>query len=206
MKTSFIYKNPRIYALLMRFLYGGVYHARFQSIAEEIPDGVNVLDVCCGDCALYTRALKDRVSYTGIDINPNFIENGRKLFIKVLPLDIEIDNLPQSDYVVMQASLYQFIPLHKHIIDKLLDSALRKVIISEPIKTLSNSSNPIVSFIARHSANPGTGHKINRFTKKTFCTFFRNNYNELIERFKFIKGDKELMVILNTKKNNKIKE
>lgn len=134
-KSSFIYKNPRIYALFMWFLYGRNYEARFQSIAEEIPDAVELLDVCCGDCALYTWALEGRVSYTGVDINSHFIKNAKKQSIKVLPLDIRVDNLPQSDYVVMQGSLYQFIPLHKQIVDKLLYSASRKVIISEPIRT-----------------------------------------------------------------------
>ena len=184
----------------MRFLYGRSYKARFQSIAEEIPNDVDVLDVCCGDCALYKQALKDRVSYTGIDINPSFIKNAKKLSIKVLPLDVETDNLPHSDYIVLQASLYQFIPFHKHILDKLLDSASKKVIISEPIRNLSNSRNPIISFIARYSANPGTGHKMDRFTEKTFRTFFKNNYKEIIEKFKFVPGKRELIVVLNTGK------
>ena len=200
MKTSLIYRSPHIYALLMRFLYGKYYKTRLQSLGKEIPDSVKVLDVCCGDCALYTLVLKNRVSYTGIDINPVFIENARELSIKVLPLDIRTNDLPCSDYVLIQASLYQFIPQHKQIVDKLLDSASNKVIISEPVKALASSSNPIISFIARHSTNPGTGGKINRFTEKTFRIFFRNNYNELIEKFKFIAGGKELMVILNAKK------
>ena len=199
MKTSLIYRSPTLYTLFMRFLYGRNYEARLRSVGEEIPDGVEVLDVCCGDCALYTRALRGRVSYTGIDINPSFLENARKRSIKVLPLDVRIDNLPRSDYVVMQASLYQFIPLHKQLVDKLLYSASRKVIISEPVRNLSDSSNPIISFIARYQANPGTGHKINRFTEETFRTFFGNNYNELIEKFKFTLGGRELMVILNAK-------
>jgi hypothetical protein len=199
MQASFIYKGPRIYSLLMRFLYGRNYKARFQSISQEIPDGVKVLDVCCGDCALYTRALKDRISYTGIDINPSFIKNANKLSVNMLPLDIMNDNLPGSDYVIMQASLYQFIPFHKQIVDKLLDSASSKVIMSEPVKNLSDSTNPFISFIARYSANPGTGHKIERFTEETFTTFFKDNYGELIEKFKFIPGGRELMVILNAK-------
>jgi hypothetical protein len=200
MKRSFIYRSARIYAFLMRTLYKENYEARFRAIGEEIPVGVEVLDVCCGDCALYTLTLKEKVSYTGIDINPSFIKNARKQSIKVLPLDVRIDNIPCSDYVVMQASLYQFIPIHKQIVDKLLDSASDKVIISEPVRNLSDSSNPVVSFVARYSANPGTGHKIDRFTEETFRAFFRNNYDKLIEKFKFTPDRKELIVILNVER------
>jgi hypothetical protein len=184
----------------MRLLYRKNYKARFKSVSEEIPKGAEVLDVCCGDCKLYTLALKGKVSYVGVDINPSFIENARKLSIKVLSLDVRNDALPYSDYVVMQASLYQFIPQHKQIVDKLLSSASRKVIICEPVRNLSDSNNPVISFIARYLANPGTGHKLDRFTEETFCSFFRDNYNEIIEKFKFIPGKRELMVILNAGK------
>lgn len=201
-KNSFIYRNPYIYTFLMKFLYGGrkYYIKRFKAIGEEIPDGVRVLEVCCGDCSLYTFALKGRVSYTGIDINSRFVKSASKKSINAICMNIVTeDNLLSADYVVMQASLYQFIPKHKQIVDKLLDSASTKVIISEPIRNLSTSNNPIISFIAKKTTNPGTGSKPFRFTEETFRAFFRNNYNELIEKFKFVPGGRELIVILNIK-------
>lgn len=198
-KTSLIYKDPRIYAFFMRFLYGRNYQDRFQSIAEEIPDGVKVLDLCCGDCAIYTLVLKDRVHYTGVDINTNFIEHGRRKGINILPLDVLNDELPFSDFTIMQASLYQFIPQHNKIVEKMLDSTGNRVIISEPIKNLSTSNNPVISFIARRSADPGTGMKTNRFTEGSFRIFFQTNYDDLIERFKYVPGKRELLVILNAK-------
>jgi hypothetical protein len=100
----------------------------------------------------------------------------------------------------MNESLYQFMPLHKQVVDNLLSSALKKVIISEPIINLSNSNNKFISFIARRSANPGTGHKKDRFIEETFRTFFTDNYSSQIEKFKFIPGKRELMVILNAEK------
>lgn len=181
----------------MRFIYGKNYQARFQSLAEEIPDNINVLDVCCGDYGLYTRQLKGRVKYVGIDINESFINKAKKELITILPLNIVTDDLPFSDYVIMQASLYQFMPNHKLIIDKLINSANKKVIISEPVRNLSNSRSKIISFIARYSANPGTGHKIDRFNEESFRDIFFRNFKERIEKFKFIPGNRELMVILN---------
>ena len=184
----------------MRFLYGRHYRGRLESVAEEIPNGAQVLHVCCGDCALKTLELKDRASYTGVDINPRFIKHARKLSIPAFSLDVRTDELPSCDYVVMQGSLYQFIPEHKKIVDKLLASAVKKVIISEPIITLSGSRNPLVAFIARRSANPGTGHKHDRFNDHTFRAFIQDNYKDRVEKYKLIPGGKDLMVILNAEK------
>ena len=186
----------------MRILYGRNYQHRFTAIAEEIPDKVEVLDVCCGDAALYNRELKGRVNYIGTDINKKFIHRGENKLIKILPLNIITDELPQSDYVIMQASLYQFIPNHKLIIDKLINSANKKVIISEPVRNLSNSSSNIISLIARYSANPGTGHKIERFNEESFREIFYDHFKERIEKFKFIPGNRELIVILNAETDN----
>jgi trans-aconitate methyltransferase len=184
----------------MKFLYRKSYEDRYRAIAEEIQENTSVLDVCCGDCALYTLFLKDRVSYTGVDITESFIESAKKQAIDIIPLDVREEKLPQADYVIMQASLYQFMPEHQQIIDNLLESALKKVIISEPIVNLSTSDNKLISFIASRSANPGTGHKADRFVEETFRDFFTNTYSSHIEKFKFIPGKRELMVILNAEK------
>ncbi len=201
MKTSLVYKSPHLYTLFLRVLHGKNYRARYQAVSKEIPDGVEVLDVCCGDCALYTRELRNRVSYTGVDVNPHFLGNARKKSIKFLQLDVEKDDLPRADYVIMQGSLNQFIPRHKLMVDKLLRAARTKVIISEPIRNLATSNNIFLSFIARRSTDPGTGHKPYRFNKETFREFFEENYKAQTEKFKFILPVKrEMMVILNTKR------
>jgi ubiquinone/menaquinone biosynthesis C-methylase UbiE len=200
MKTSLVYKSPFIYSLIMMFLYRKNYKDRFRVIAEEIKEGAKVLDVCCGDCALYTLFLKDKVDYTGVDITESFINSAKKKSIDIISLDVSCSELPQADYVVMQASLYQFMPQHKQIVDRLLKSALNKVIITEPIVNLSTSDNKLISYIASRSANPGTGHKKGRFVEETFRNFFMDNYNLLIESVKFVPGKRELMVVLNAKK------
>mgnify|MGYP001299455819 CR=1 FL=1 len=187
----------------MQFLYGKNYSARYHAISEIIPEGESVLDICCGDCALYKRVLiKKNISYTGIDINKKFVASSLKKSVNVLQLDIRNNVIPKADYVLMQASLYQFIPNHKLIIDKLLRSANKKLIISEPIRNLSSSNNSIIKFIARYSANPGTGHTVKRFSEETFRRFFTDNYKNVIVDFVLLPGGRELMVILDARAGN----
>lgn len=200
MKTSLVYKHPFLYALFMRILYGKGYHARFEAIAKQIPDNAKVLDVCCGDCTLYTRTLRGRVSYTGADINPRFLRYARKKSIKVIQLNVETDDLPTSDYVVMQASLYQFIPHQKIILEKLFAAATKAVIISEPILTLANSKNPIISFIARRAANPGTGAAMNRFNEQSLMQLFNSYKGQLRTLFK-INGGREMVGVFDVSGN-----
>src|SRR5262245_17726938 len=121
--------------------YGRHYGERYRAIAELIPAGASVLDLCCGPGILYQRYLKRKpVSYTGLDINEKFV---RHVFRhggvgKVHNLWSD-DPLPQADYVVMQASLYHFLPNAGPIVSRMVAAARAAVIIAEPIRNLSNS-------------------------------------------------------------------
>ena len=97
----------------------------------------------------------------------------------------------------MQGSLYQFIPNHKDIIQKMLDSARYKVIISEPIINLVNSKNKIISTLAKHSANPGTGNKKIRFTKESLNVDLHRHFKRNIENIYLIAGGRDMLVVLN---------
>ena len=179
----------------MKCLYGKHYKYRYRAIAEKIPRGASVTDVCSGDSVLYTRYLKGKNKYTGIDINPLTAFNSQ--WAKIIKVDIVKEAIPKADYVVMQGSLYQFIPNHKEIINKMLDSARYKVIISEPVINLVNSKNKIISTIAKYSVNPGTGPTPNRFTKKSLHLFFIKNYKNIIEKMCPIVGGRDMLYILN---------
>jgi len=180
----------------MRFLYGANYEARLKSIANEIPRGSKVLDVCCGDCAIFKSELKGRNEYLGIDSNPYFISGAIEKSVNVTGLDVSREDLPKSEIVIMLSSLYQFIPYHKEIVDKMLRSAEKRVIISEPVRNLASSKNPFISFIARYSVNPGSGNKKHRFNERTLIHFFKKNYGNKIEKFKYIPGQREIIVVL----------
>ena len=62
MSTSLIYRSPAIYELVMLALYRGEYRARLRVVAEHVPAGASVLELCPGPGALYQRHLRQRAS------------------------------------------------------------------------------------------------------------------------------------------------
>jgi ubiquinone/menaquinone biosynthesis C-methylase UbiE len=74
MRSSLIYQNSITYEILMLILYGRGYWERYRIIAELIPQGSSVLDLCCGPATRFHRYLKRKaVCYTGLDINRRFV-------------------------------------------------------------------------------------------------------------------------------------
>src|SRR6266513_1746540 len=144
----------------MRVLYGRYYASRYQKIAALIPDGATVLDLCCGPAQLYRQYLRSKkVEYRGLDINPRFIKQLQSENMEGQVWDLRENNqLPPADYVLMQASLYHFLPDTQPIIDRMLEAARRQVIIAEPIRNLSSSSVALVRRIARHLTKVGDGN------------------------------------------------
>src|SRR5215211_4230426 len=123
----------------MLVLYGRHYPSRYRAIADLIPSGSSVVDLCCGPALLFNRYLRNKgVRYTGLDLNAGFIDglvrNGASGMVWDLRKD---DPLPEADYVLMQASLYHFLPDAAPIVERMLEAARRKVIIAEPIRNLA---------------------------------------------------------------------
>ena len=74
MSTSLVYRSALGYELLMRALYGRHYAARMRAVAEQVPPGASVLELCCGPGTLYLRHLRSRAGgYIGVDVNPGFV-------------------------------------------------------------------------------------------------------------------------------------
>lgn len=168
-----IYWHPVLYAATMRLLYGKHYTARYVDIAGLIPAGSRVIDVCMGDGRLYTDFLKDKnVSYLGLDINARFVRHAQKRGIPAQVFDLNQEALPPSDYVVMQGSLYHFIPNEREILEKLLAATRSKLIISEPVKNLSSSSNRLVAWLARKASTTQNGKAENRFHSVNLVSLF----------------------------------
>ena len=198
-KVSIIYSHPLIYRFLMRLIYRKNFDARYEAIAKYVPECASIIDVGCGDCYLYHRYLKSKnVNYLGLDINPLFVSNITKKGFKTMLFDITNEPLPKAEYVIMQASLYQFIPHEEKILDKLFASATKRVILSEPVRNLSDSMNPIISFIAKRSANPGTGHTMRRINEDTLMRLF-NIYKKQLKTFFKIRGEREIVGIFDVK-------
>jgi len=198
MAESLIYKNPYLYLLSMRVLYGRHYWSRCQEVADLIPSKATVLDVCCGPAQLYHDHLRFKeVRYKGLDINRRFINQLVRQGAEGQVWDLtKNDPLPPADYVVMQASLYQFLPDAAAIVDRMLQAAGEQVIVAEPVRNLSLSRIPIVPFVARHLTNPGNGSQSHRFTEEMLDKFF-SAYQSQIDRSFLIAGHREKIYVLN---------
>jgi trans-aconitate methyltransferase len=198
MVTSFIYRRPLIYEAVMLALYGRYYLARLQAVAELIPAGASVLDLCCGPGLLYRRYLRHKGNaYCGLDINPRFVAKLRSVAANARVWDLNSpEALPQADYVLMQASLYHFLPDPSTVVDRMLSAARTAVIIAEPVRNLAESRVPILSSLARRHTNAGLGAQTRRFTAETLEEFFAR-YRSRVTRTFPIPGGREKIYVLS---------
>ncbi len=170
MSTSLIYRSALGYELLMRGLYGRHYAARMSAIAEQVPVGSSVVELCCGPGTLYRRHLRARAGdYIGLDVNEGFVTRLRRAGVDARSLDLADvqEPLPSAEVVIMQASLYHFLPDAAQIVDRMLDAATQRVIISEPVRNLASSDRRWVGALGRRAADPGVGGHAARFTEAT---------------------------------------
>jgi len=194
-----IYSSRTVYHLVMRVLYGRHFGARYAAIAAEIPSGAEVIDVCAGDGYLYLKFLRQKsVRYLGLDISPRLVDWARKHGVSARQFNLWQDTLPPGDVVVMQASLYQFLPHAEPIIGKLLSAARHTVIISEPIRNLSSSLLPLVPGLSRHLSAPdstGGTYTGQRFDRQSLAEFF--NSFEAFQRSFMIPGGRDMVGIFH---------
>lgn len=196
--TPFIYRSRFVYGLIMAMLYGCNAGRRHTLIAEAIPDGASVLDICCGPCGLQ-HALRKRASvrYTGIDASAFFVESARRRSIDARQVDIRREEMPRGfDCVVMQASLYQFHPDEKSVIDRMLDASTGLVVIAEPIRNLSSSVLAPVAMVAAGLTAAGTAHRAFRFTEESLDACMER-YRKCIIGKGYIPGRREKYFILD---------
>jgi SAM-dependent methyltransferase len=194
-----VYRSALGYELLMRVLYGRHYAARIRAVAEQVPEGASVLELCCGPGTLYRRYLRARAgSYIGVDVNAGFVAALRRAGVDARRIDLADVRapLPGADVAIMQASLYHFLPSPEDIVDRMLAAARDRVIISEPVRNLASSDLPGVALLGRRAADPGVGGHADRFTEATL--------DELMTRYRartraafLIPGGREKVYILS---------
>jgi len=193
-----IYWHPFLYACCIRLLYGRHFDARYKAVADRVPGNASVFECCAGDAMLYTRYLSSKqVRYAGGDANDTFVRAGRKRGVELIRHDILRDAVPQADCVILQGSLYQFIPGEKAVVDKLLAAAKERLIIAEPIINLASHHNPIIAFLGQVGANPGSGKAEHRFTEQTLDRFMLANFRGQIREAVTIAGGREKMYVLS---------
>lgn len=192
---SIVYWHPFIYSLFIKFSFKRNYTDRYRAIADIIPKNSSIIDVCCGDCRLYNFLKSRYVDYLGLDFNKNFIMEAKKKGIKGTLFNIYIDEIPRTDYVIMQGSLYQFIPNHAWVLNKLYDAAGKCLIISEPVKNYASSRSRFVSLIAKMLNNPGDGIKVNRFNISTLKEAMRPYERNIVKEFYITSGIEYVVVV-----------
>jgi SAM-dependent methyltransferase len=193
-----IYRSARGYELLIRVLYGRHYSARMRVLAEQVPRGASVLELCCGPGTLYLHHLSDRAGgYVGVDVNRRFVAQLRRRGIdaRLLDLNSDAEPLPRADAVLMQASLYHFLPDASRIVDRMLAAARERVIISEPIRNLAASTVPGVARLGARAADPGVGGHAGRFTEATLDQLMDRYPGQAVAVFK-IPGGREKVYVL----------
>lgn len=198
MTPSWVYRSAIGYELVMLGLYGRHYGDRYRAVAELIPEGASVLDLCCGPGILFDRCLRGRsVTYTGIDVNHRFIERVNRRGGRGLVADLSADaTLPEADAVVMQASLYQFLPDPTPIVRRMLRAARERVIIAEPVRNLATGRIPWLRELARRQTDPGLGGRPSRFTAESLDAFI-DGLGVTVVRSSLIPGGREKVVALD---------
>jgi SAM-dependent methyltransferase len=197
--TSLIYRSAVGYELLMRALYGRRYSDRMRAVAAEVPDGAEVLELCCGPGTLYLRHLRSRTrGYIGIDVNPGFVEQLKRRGVDARRLDLAAsdDPLPDADVVILQASLYHFLPDPERILDRMLAAARERVIVSEPVRNLASSNVPLIGRLGRSAADPGVGGHGQRFTETTLEALMARYRERILKSFP-IPGGRERVYVLS---------
>jgi hypothetical protein len=106
-----------------------------------------------------------------------------------------MDEIPKTDYILMQGSLYHFIPEEKNLIQKLLEACNKEIIISESVDNLSNSESKIKSFLAEQFSKAKTGQSKLKFTTKTLSETFSEFKNQ-IKVWEEEPDSKEIIIVL----------
>lgn len=189
-----LYNFPFFYTSAMRAQFGKNYKDRYLAIAKLIESKSDVVDVCCGDCALF-KSLKDKdVKYLGLDISSAFVNKALRNNIQASLFDLRIDSVPNAEYVVLQGSLYQFKNPHL-IVRKLYDACKKRLIISEMIKNSIAScgfiKNPLSKMIIPYFVNTENADNLFRFDE--------NNFKNLLKAYnpKYIKAGNDLIAVID---------
>jgi SAM-dependent methyltransferase len=199
--ASVIYRSAALYELIMRLLYGRHYRARMQAVADEVPDGASVLELCCGPGTLYLRHLRDRTShYIGLDVNEGFVERLRRNGVDARRVDLSSDRepLPAADVAILQASLYHFLPRPEQVIERMLAAARQRVIVSEPVRNLASSGIPVIGAVGRRAADPGTGAHAQRFNEQTLEALMDRYRARVLKAFPVPGGREKVYVLAGT--------
>lgn len=194
-RSSYIYRSPALYRAAMNLLYGGAYRRRFVPVFEAI-EGDKVIEYCFGDTVLADLCRKNKIHWTGYDIQPVFVEAAKKKGYDARLADIrQLEPFPACDTAIICGSLYQFEPQLESLLTNLTNSSNR-LLISEPVHNLSDRSG-IIGKLAKASATVNGEAMEFRFNETALMTRLgnfaqANNYSlQVLGKFK-----KDILLLL----------
>jgi SAM-dependent methyltransferase len=181
----------------MAAVYGIHYPGRYEAVAGLIAPGTSVLDLCCGPGILYGRHLRRKaVRYTGWDVDPRFIARVRRAGGDGRVCDVRGGReFPAADYVVMQGSLYHFLPHAGSVVERMLRAARRYVIVAEPIRNWTTSRCRVLAWLARELTAVGGEAAALRFTEPALDALFAR-YRDRVAQSRLIPGGREKVYVL----------
>ncbi len=192
-----LYSSRTLYHLTMRLLYGRYYQDRYRVLAAEVPENSVVVDVCSGDCYLHLKYLREKsVRYLGLDASPQLVRWAQKHGVRARKFDLWEEKIPAGDIILMQASLYQFLPHAESIVRRLIQAARKKVLISEPIRNLACSSSRLLSLLGQRLTVPASArsdYSSQRFDRESLMAFF-GSFDEF-QHSAIIPGGREMLGI-----------
>jgi hypothetical protein len=177
-----VYWHPKLYAFTMRKLYGRFYHGRYTNLEKLIPENCELLELSMGDLYFYENYLKNKnIKYSCADINPIFVQKAKAKNIHAGVINMLKDEIPKSDYILLQGALYHSIPDQEKFITKLFNSVNKQLIISECVKNVSNSSNGLVSYLGAFMSKAKAGQSRIKFTNETLKQAFSGFEKNIVQ-------------------------
>jgi len=172
--ANLIYSSPLLLEFMLRLKYGRFYGLRLKRVIQEIPVGAKVIDLCCGDCAIYFRDLyRKGIDYLGIDINQRMARQVNEKGAKVIVADVRTYEIPPCDVLLCLGSLYQFSDTSARVI-QLAQQVANKIVLLEPVKNFASSKNPLISSIAARMTDFGEGPVSFRFEEDYLAKMLSN--------------------------------
>jgi len=168
MRFGLVYRAAWIYDMLLWILYRGRSRDRFCHVAEKIPPGSSVLDLCAGTAMLYRELHNRDVQYTAVDINPIPVNSLKRKGVHAVCADILKAEIPKADFVIMNSSLYHFWPNIEFIVKKMIASARERVIILEPVQNTADSRVSLLGRFAKWASMVDGVMPHFHFTPETF--------------------------------------